>query len=264
MEAVDQLTNVRKMSLLGTKRKSRIIAIASGKGGVGKTSIALNLAISLARHGRSVSLFDADTHLSNVEVLLGLRPRRTLADVLFNHQSLTDIAIEGPAGVRIFTGGSGLNHLVGLEDEIKEAFFREIFKVGVSDDFILIDTSAGLSQMVVDFILRADEVFIVTTPEPTAVSDAYALVKILFGMNASLPVKTLINLARSRNEAEEVFERFSLVVAHFLGKQTEYLGCLLEDKSVCKSVKAHSPFLEAYPNSRASKCIHDIALRMIS
>ena len=262
MDRKDQLTNVRKMALAESTRRGRIVAITSGKGGVGKSNIALNLSIALTQKGNSVILFDADPHLANVNVLIGKTSSYTLADVVFGDKDLSDITLEDSSGLKIVSASSGTNDLAGLEDGIKDRFFQEIYRCGHTHDFIIIDTSAGLSETIIDFAVRADEVVVVTTPEPAAVSDAYALVKVLFGMNGKIQFKTLINIVNSKDEAEEVFERFSLVMGHFLNMETEYLGFVIEDKHVRSAVIEQNPFLHAFPESQASKCIYRIAQRM--
>jgi len=264
MDMEDQLTGVRKMAEAETSLRGRIITITSGKGGVGKSNIALNLSIALAQMGKSVTLFDADTHLANLNILTGNASDHTLADVVFGDKSISELMFDHPTGVKIVSAGSGMNMLAGLEEGVKQHFFQEIYNLCYSDDFILVDTSAGLSETVADFAIRADEVIVITTPEPTAVSDAYALVKILFGMKRRIRFKTLINLVKSEDEAEEVFERFCLVIQHFLQTDTDFLGYLVEDKHVRQAVQKQNPFISAFPNSKASRCIHHIAERMTS
>ena len=264
MDIKDQLTNVRKMAMTDSNRRGKIIAVTSGKGGVGKSNIALNLSIALAQKGKSVVVFDADTHLANLGVLMGKTPSVSLSDVVYGEKEISDIMFDDPSGVRIVTASSGMNDLADLEHGVKHRFYQEIYELCYTNDFIFIDTSAGLSDTIIDFAVRADEVIVVTTPEPTAVSDAYALVKILFGMKRTIQFQTLINLVQSEEEAEEVFERFSLVVQHFLHADTDLLGFLVEDKHVRNAVQKQNPFVRVFPNSKASKCINRIAERMMS
>ena len=264
MDIQDQLTNVRKMAMADSGRRGKVVAVTSGKGGVGKSNIALNLSIALAQKGKSVVVFDADTHLANLGVLMGKTPSFSLGDVVFGEKEISDITFDDPSGVKIVTASSGINDLSDLEHGIKHRFYQEIYKLCYSNDFVFIDTSAGLSDTIVDFAIRADEVVVVTTPEPTAVSDAYALVKILFGMKRGIQFQALINFVQSEEEAEEVFERFSLVVQHFLQADTDLLGYVIEDKHVRNAVQEQNPFIRIFPNSKASKCIHRIAERMAS
>ncbi len=263
MEIADQLTPVRHMALAGSQKRGRVVAITSGKGGVGKSNIALNLSIALAEMDQSVCLFDADTNLANLNVLTGHTQMSSLADILHGDKQIPDIMFEDASGVKIVSAGAGTDEWVGLTDSIKEKFFHEIFKFSMTQDFILIDTSAGLSQSVIDFFLRADDVIVVTSPEPTAISDAYALIKIVYSMKPHIPFKTLVNLVESEEEAEEVFERFALVVQHFLQADTDLLGFVVEDKHVRSAVQEQHPLLSAYPSSKASKCIRRIAKRLI-
>jgi len=245
-------------------RKGNIIAITSGKGGVGKSNIAVNLSIALVKMGKSVTLFDADAHYANVNVLMGKTNPFTLADVVFGERSISDITLRDASGLRIISAHSGMGDLGGLENRVKEHFFHEIYNLTQEDDFIIIDTSAGLSDTLMDFSLRADEIVVVTTPEPTAVSDAYALMKVLFGLKDGIRFSALINLVESKNEADEVFERFSLVVEHFLNTVIGNFGFIIEDKAVRNAVQKQDPFIRAFPGCNAAKCIHQIAQRMLS
>lgn len=263
MEIVDQLTPVRQMALAGSQKRGRVLAFTSGKGGVGKSNISLNLSIALAELGQSVCLFDADTNMANLNVLTGHKSTSSLADVLYGEKNFSDIVVDHGSGVKIVSAGAGTDEWMGLTDSIKEKFFQEIFRYSTSQDFIFIDTSAGLSQAVVDFVLRADEVVVVTSPEPTSISDAYALVKVLYSMKPHISFKTLVNFVESEEDAEEVFERFALVVQHFLQVDTDLMGFVVEDKHVRNAVQAQHPLLNAYPASKASKCIRRIAKRLV-
>ena len=252
------------MADAASNQRGRIIAVTSGKGGVGKSNIALNLSIALVQMGRSVTLLDADTRLANLNILAGQTSPHMLAEVALREKSLSDLTVRHPTGLNFISSCSGTDDLAGLDKDMKQYFFQEIYKLCYSQDFIVVDTSAGLSETNVEFAIRADEVFVVTTPEPTAVSDAYALVKILFGMKRRIQFRTLINLVRSEDEAEEVFERFSLVIQHFLQAYSDLLGYLIEDKHVRRAVEKQNPFICSFPNSKASKCIHHMAQRMVA
>ena len=254
----------------GASREGRIIAITSGKGGVGKSNFALNLAIALSRLGRRVLLFDADINLANIDILLGMSPRYTLRDVILEGKDILDTVVEGPSGIRIVPACSGAADLLDLDGPIKERLMREFEVLQSTADILLVDTAAGLSQNVMDFILSADEVIVMTTPEPTAITDAYAMVKVIAahasesGQKRNVPIKLLINFVRSRSEAEEIFEKLSLVITHFLNLSVENLGFLVIDKNIPRAVEHQSPFLLSYPTTAATVCIHSIARRIIN
>ena len=249
---------------VGASREGRVIAITSGKGGVGKSNFALNLAIALSRLGKRVLLFDADINLANIDVLLGMSPRYTLRDVVLEGKEISDTVVEGPSGIKIVPACSGAADLLDLDGPTKERLMRAFEALQSTADILLVDTAAGLSQNVMDFILSADEVIVVTTPEPTAITDAYAMVKVISGQKRNIPIKLLINFVRSRSEAEEIFEKLSLVITHFLNLSVENLGCLVIDKNIPRAVEHQSPFLLSYPTTAAAVCIHSIARRIVA
>jgi len=264
MEVKDRWINSQEMCVAESDTKSRIITIISGKRGVGKTNIAVNLSMALAKFGKSVTLLDADTSSANMQVLLGIEPKSTMDDVLRGEKTISDITIVDPSGIRVISANSGGDSFGGKDYTVKDQMLHEICKLQNANDFLLIDTSTDFSETVVDFALRADEVIVVITPELMAVSDAYGLLKILFGMKESIQFKTIINFAKSKDEAEEVFEMFLMVAHYFLNVEIEYLGFVLQDNHVQTAVKIHSPLLRSFPGCEAAKCFHQIALRMLS
>ena len=169
-----QSNNLKKMT-----SNTRIIAVTSGKGGVGKTNFTINLAISLSNLGYSVIVIDADIGLANVDVLLGLTPKETLTSVLNQNKRITDIIIDGPNGVKIIAGGSGIYDMLQLDNNSLEYFKNQLLEIENQFDFVLIDTGAGISETVMGFVISANEVILITTPEPTSITDAYALIKAL-------------------------------------------------------------------------------------
>jgi flagellar biosynthesis protein FlhG len=246
------------------RKNTKIITITSGKGGVGKTNIAVNLAIALSNQGKGAIIFDADLGLANIEVLLGVTPKYTLEDVVFNNKSIFDIISTGPNNIRYISGGSGVEQLTKLNNDHLNRF---IYNIGLLDkiaDIILIDTGAGLSDNVLSFVMAADEVILVTTPEPTSITDAYALIKMISVRDREKRIRLIVNRAENEKEAKKIFNNISLVVQKFLGMELLPLGYILQDQAVMKSVKLQYPYYLKFPNSSASLNIDDISRRLIS
>ena len=242
---------------------ARVITITSGKGGVGKTNISVNLAISLARSGLRVVILDADFGLSNIDVLLGIVPRYTLAEIIRQDKNILDIISKGPENISFISGGSGLEEMIHLKSEDLDRFLDELSEIDKYYDIIIIDTGAGISENVIRFALAADEVLVITTPEPTSITDSYALIKTVLSKDAEKDIKVVINRTEDKNEAYDVFKRLSLVTKRFLGTDIHYLGCILQDVNVIKSVKTQKPFLIGYPNTNASKYIQELSDKLL-
>jgi len=264
MTRPDPYNRMRKLVENEMNAKGRVITITSGKGGVGKTNVALNLGIALAARQKKVVIFDADTRLSNIDILVGKTPGFSIKDVILGEKSMADVVTEIYPGLELVSVGTRDSDLEAWEDDIKEQFLGQIFQMRLTHDFVLIDTSAGLTRMVVDFSLRADEIFVVTTPEPTAISDAYALIKLLNEQKTDLKFRTLINFVTNREEAEEVYERFCLVAERFLNIRPELIGFIETDSDMRKAVYQQKPLMTAFPHSRCAKNINEIAARIIA
>ena len=260
----DPYTRLKEIARQETATRGRVITVASGKGGVGKSNVALNLGIHLAGLGRRVTLFDADTRLSNIDILLGRTSRHTILDVITGQRGLADITQHDPSRLDWISVGAMAQDFEAWEASVKDRFFHEIFKLRFSNDFVFIDTSAGLTETMVDFALRADEVLVVTTPEPTAISDAYALVKILGARKEAVRVRTVVNQAVTEDEALEVFERFSLVVQRFLDVRPVFGGYVLDDPRLKEAVKRQEPLMRAFPDSPAAQCIRRITEELLA
>lgn len=260
MEREDQLTRVRKMADQRKTENGKVITVVSGKGGVGKTNLALNLSIALSRMNNKVSLFDADLHFSNVNLFTEGSEKGILPDVLAGSKSKT-LGVTEESGVTIFSSPSGISNVDMFDEYVKDDFFREIYNHKMSDNFIVVDTGAGFSQTIVDFAQIADHLIVLITPEPASVSDGYAMVKVLNSIEPDREFKIVVNLVKSGKEAEEVFERFSLVVEHFLGAKISYLGFISNDKNVREAVMLQKPVINFKPESAASRCIKQIAGR---
>lgn len=246
--------------LQGVEKKTKIITIASGKGGVGKTNFTLNLGIALAEFGRKVLLLDADLGLANVDVLLGAAPKYNLTHVINGTKTIEEIIIKGPHDLDIIPGGSGVFELAQLEEEQLEKFLSELGKIDVSYDFLLIDTGAGLNKSVLSFSMAADEIFVITIPEPTSLTDAYGLIKTINKHRYTGKIKLVVNRITSREEGEITGKKIKIVVEKFLDKcDLQVLGFINDDRMVVEAVKKQEPFLTSYPNAFATADIYAIA-----
>lgn len=245
------------------KRNSKVITVTSGKGGVGKTNIAVNLGICLSEYGFKVIILDADLGLANIDVVFGIIPKYTLVDVINNQKSILEILTDGPKNVKFISGGSGVEQLTKLNKQQLEKFIENISLLDKLADFIIIDTGAGVSENVISFIMAADEVLLVTTPEPTSITDAYALIKMVSNRDKNKLIKVIVNRAENQNEAENILKKLSLVAERFLAIKLIPLGFILNDDLVPKAVRMQQPFTIAYPRSNAAKHIKDICKRLV-
>ncbi|MEF3168268.1 MAG: MinD/ParA family protein [Deltaproteobacteria bacterium] len=232
----------------------RVLTISSGKGGVGKTSIVTNVAVALASMGKRVMIIDADLGLANVDVMLGLIPRYTIHDVFSGEKSLKDIVLAGPRGVAVLPAASGITELSHLNESEKLFLLSEIEEFGDAFDILLIDNAAGISENVIYFALASQRRIIVVTPEPTSITDAYALMKVLTGRHRVRSYSIIINQAKGPQEAMRVFQQLSTATDRFLhGVSLDYLGHVTQDDAVSRSIRRQTAVLDAYPNSQASR-----------
>ncbi len=243
--------------------RTRIITIASGKGGVGKTNISTNLAIAYAQAGKRVILMDADLGLANVNVVLGVIPKYNLYHLIRKQKSMKDIIMDTNYGIQIVAGASGFAKIANLSDEERQNFIDEISELSMVD-VIIIDTSAGVSNNVLSFVSAADEVLIVTTPEPTAITDAYGIIKIIATEidNLNLGLKLVVNRVKSVVEGKKVAERVINIAGQFLNLKVDYLGYVYEDPLVQNAVLRQKPFMIVDPKGKASICLKHIVSRL--
>lgn len=245
------------------EHKTRVIAVTSGKGGVGKTNISVNLAIAFAQTGKRVILIDGDLGMANVNVLLGITPKANLLDVINKKKKMSDIILNTELGIQFVAGANGFSRIANLTDEERD-FFAEEFTTLSSADIIIIDTGAGVSDNVLRFVEAADEAYVVTTPEPTAITDAYGLIKIIATefVNSQITMKLLVNKVHSADEGKRIAERIITIVAQFLNTPVEYLGFIYDDQAVFSSVLRQKPFIVSQPTSKAAVCIKHIVSRI--
>lgn len=265
---MDQAENLRKQvrrtdsSSTQKPNVARVITVTSGKGGVGKSSVSVNLAIWLSRMGKRVIVFDADFGLANIEIMLGLRPEYNLADLMFRGKTLKDIITYGPENIGFISGGSGINELANMSKEQIYSLIQRLYELDMMADVIIVDTGAGISDAVLEFVAASEEVLLVATPEPTSITDAYALLKSLNRNAAYVPDKTVIkmiaNEIRSEKEAEELFDKLSIVVNKFLNIDVEFLGTIPYDINMQKAVMKQAPVSITDPNCSSARAIRTI------
>jgi flagellar biosynthesis protein FlhG len=265
---MDQAEQLRRLVNQQTRPRgtARVITITSGKGGVGKSSTSLNLAIALSRLGNRVLILDADFGLANIEVMLGIRPKYNLADLMFQGKDLQDIITQGPHNVGFISGGSGIAELTRLT---KEQIMYLIEKMDYLDDLadiIIVDTGAGISDLVMEFVSVSSEVFLVTTPEPTSITDAYAVLKALYRRENFNKEETVIKLISNRiyteEEGKEIYNKLNSVGKRFLDIEMEYLGGIPQDRAVSQAIMQQKPVIMAFPNSAAAKAMISLAERI--
>lgn len=232
----------------------RVICVTSGKGGVGKTNIVTNLGYALARLGKRVLVLDADLNLANVDILLGLTPRYNLHHVFMGEKTLQEVLVEGPAGLRILPASSGIMEMAELTEQQRLYFLAEMDALAIATDIMLIDTAAGINNNVIYFNLAAQERIIILTPEPTSLTDAYALIKVLSSRHDVKRFRILVNLARSEKEAINVFRKLSIVSDRFLGSLSlDYLGHVPYDSRLPQAVREQRLVSDIFPEAQSSR-----------
>lgn len=237
----------------------RVVAITSGKGGVGKTNLAVNLAIALQRRGHRTLIIDADLGMANVDILLGAASRKHLLDLLRPEVTLDDVIATTPHGIQYISGGSGIEKALEYDHAEKILLRQKLADCAARADLILVDTGAGLGRNVMDFILAADEVLLVTTPEPTSLTDAYAVMKAYSIYAAQKNLRLIINRVYEVRESREVAQKLQRAAEKFLHMPVDCLGYVFEDTAVTKSVRKQTPLLKAEPNAAAARCIDALA-----
>jgi len=244
---------------VGKKSSLRVIAVTSGKGGVGKTSFSVNLGMALIDFGYRVILMDGDLGLANVDIALGITPRYTLEHLLNGEKTLEEILVYGPKGIGVLPGGSGVQDLANIERERLGEVLRNLGRLESLADIVIIDTGAGLGHTVINFLKAADDIILITTPEPTALTDAYGLLKTLRTDDQAVLVNVVVNRAQREADARATFERLESAVRRFLNGSLNLLGWVYEDPMVGKAVMKQEPLGCTYPESAAYQCIQWIA-----
>jgi len=244
-------------------KNTRVIAIASGKGGVGKTNISINLALAYAQLGKQVIVLDADLGLANVNVVLGVIPKYNLYHLIRKQKTMKEIILDTNYGIQIVAGASGFSKVANLSEEERQAFIGELSALETAD-ILIVDTGAGVSNNVLSFIAAADDALIVTTPEPTAITDAYGIIKIIATEinNLNLGLKLIVNRVKSVSEGKKVSARVINIASQFLNLKVDYLGCVYDDQSVPHAVIKQKPFLINDSKGKAAICVKHLASRL--
>ena len=246
------------------KSGTRIISITSGKGGVGKSNIVANVGFVLSRLGKKVLILDADLGLGNLDVLLGLTPKYNLSHAVLGTRTISEIALEGPGNTTILPASSGVQELAQLTDEQRANFLTSIGSIMDDVDVLLIDTGAGISSNVMYFNSNAREILVVVTPEPTSITDAYALMKVLSLNYSQNRFKLVVNFAKNSREAEDVYQQIKLVADRFLNITIEYVGFVLVDQQVREGVRRQKIVAEMKPDAAASRCFVSVAKNLLN
>jgi len=236
--------------------------VTSGKGGVGKTNLVVNLAVVMAGFKKKVVVLDADMALANVDVLLNIKPRFTLRHVVSGEKELADIIINGPGGIKIIPASSGLPELADLSAAERGRFIEKLQVLEGEAEVLLIDTPAGVASNVMQFLCATRDTIVITTPEPTAITDAYAMVKLISLQNPESRIRLLVNMVSGEREAEELVRGIALIASRFLGKEVEYLGFVESDANLPEAVRRQQPVCVLYPESPASRAIRAVGARL--
>lgn len=262
LRKIMELNNVEKVDN-NKKNRAKVISISSGKGGVGKTSFAVNFSISLKRLGYEVVIIDADIGLSNVEIITGISLKHDITEIVYSNMNILDIMGTCQEGVKIISGGSGLKELKLLSNENLSKLIKEIEKLQSMVDYIIIDTGAGISNSVIDFIMASKEVIIICTPDPTSLMDSYILVKTLMFSKYSGSINIVSNQVSNRKEGKEIFDKIYNVSYNFLKVKLDYLGHIERNKLFSDSIREQIPFVVSHPNNSISKNINIMAMKFL-
>ena len=262
MDQAEQLRNIVKQQNK-KQRSARVITVTSGKGGVGKSNVSVNLAIQMSRLGKRAVILDADFGLANIEVMLGMRPQYNLADMMFRGKDVKDIICTGPEDIGFISGGSGLREMTNLNKDQILSLVRTMYELDYAD-VVIIDTGAGISDTVIELVASSSEVLLVATPEPTSITDAYALLKTLHrhdGFEAgSTSIKMIGNRIQSYEEGKELYLKLNTVVNKFLGMEMEYLGAIPYDECLPRAVMQQQPVSLAYPDAPSARAMLELAM----
>jgi len=258
-------TDASKMIQTHTKKRPpKVLAVSSGKGGVGKTNIVANLACALAKKGKNILIFDADIGLNNIDILLGLDARYHIGHVLSGEKTIEEVLVEGPEGIQVLPASNGWQELTTLDNENKMRLMEELDGVSGQYDFLIFDTGAGISSNVTYFCSAAHEIILIATTEPTSHTDVYALIKVLFQKHHQKHFRLVVNSVKSEREALSIYQRLTDVIDKFLNQVSlEYMGFIQHDGNVTKSVRQQKAVVELYPYSKVSQCINKLSEKII-
>ena len=255
---IDQAAGLRRMV---NPRPVKVIAVTSGKGGVGKTNVSVNLSVALSQRGKDVLLLDADLGLANVDVLLGLRPKHTLSDVINGSRTLEEIIINGPESLKIIPASSGIRNMADLNAMEHAGIIRAFSELSNSIDVLMIDTAAGISDSVITFTRAAQEAIVVVCDEPTSITDAYALIKVLNKDYGICRFRVISNMVQSQQEGRELFKKIMTVTDKYLEVQLDFMGMVPYDEYLRKAVQRQKAVIEAYPRSKSALAFKSLSAK---
>ena len=263
MDQAENLRNIIKMNQQPQRPVARVITVTSGKGGVGKSNTAINLAIQFRQMGQRVIILDADFGLANIEIMCGTVPRQNLCDLIYQGKNIKDIITWGPGGVGFISGGSGIAGLSNLSREYLIYIIQNLAELDAIADIVIVDTGAGISDAVLEFLVASGEIILVTTPEPTSITDSYSLLKALnrhdrFSSDTS-QIKVMANKVESKEEGKALFTKLNAVVARYLKLPISYLGSVPQDSHLNQAVMQQTPVSLANPNAKSAKAYQEIA-----
>lgn len=257
----DQAAGIRRMK---KTNPVRVIAVTSGKGGVGKTNLSVNLGLALAEQGKRVALLDADMGLANVDVLLGMYPKFNLSHVLKGEKSLNEIIVTGPSGLQVIPASSGLQHMSDLSTVEQAAVIRAFSDIDQDLDVLIVDTAAGISSSVINFARACQEVIVVVCDEPTSLTDAYAFIKLLNRDYGLSRFHILTNMVQSAQQGQNLFQKLTKVTDRYLDVTLQFAGAVPYDEYLRKAVQQQSPVVAAYPRSKSSLALKNVARQINS
>ncbi len=267
MDQAEQLRNVIKSKQARSVSKARVITITSGKGGVGKSNIAVNLAVQLRRLGKKVIIFDADMGLANVEVMFGAIPKYNLSDMIYHGKKMRDIITEGPMEIGFISGGNGITGMNNLTKNQLTRLVNNLIELDELTDFILIDTGAGIANNVMEFVSASPEVLLVLTPEPSSLTDSDSLIKALYGnpgfIRHSTKIEVVVNRTVSPEDGQIVYDKLSSVISKFLQGEVQFFGTIPQDILLEKSVRAQKIVSLSAPNARSARAFESLAQSLI-
>jgi len=255
--------HVRSMPYALRSTPVRTIAITSGKGGVGKTNITANLGVAIAAQNKRVGIIDADLGLGNIDVILKLKPRYNMEHVIAGKRTLEEIFIRGPAGLMIIPASSGTLSMANLPDLNRDKLIKDLIQCILDFDIMFIDTGAGMSNIVVDFTLAAKEIIVITTPEPTAIIDAYAMIKVI-SQHRKTDIGIIVNMVQTDHQAREVADRIIIAARRHINAKAHFMGHILTDTAVSDAIFAQQPLIFKYPTSEAAQCINTLADKILA
>ncbi len=257
------LNTTKQDRVNSTPKKTRVIAVTSGKGGVGKTTFSVNFSITLSKFGKKVIILDGDLGLANINVLLGIIPEYNIYEVLRGKKRIQDIIVSTHFGIDFIAGANGISQLANLSDSQRENFLKDLESLN-GYDFMIIDTGAGVGQNVLGFLKPADEIIVITAPEPTAIADAYGMIKSIVANKYEKSIRLIVNEVENAMQAKRVADRIIHLSAQFLSVEIDNLGFIYKEDLVQRSILTQRPFVIAYPNAKSSSCIMHIAKRILN